>query len=125
MGYLKRRDADQWLVHLPELAHFLGLKIPYFDLTRLVAKDYFDFIWVKDCTVDHDSAIVALPLEAETLEVKDVDRAVFTGNEEPLILSLELHGHSIPSETIERHLLSMIVVLRQVIDLNKAIRKSP
>lgn len=53
----------------------------------------------------HDTIILALSLISLTLEIKDLDRAILTGDEEPLILPLEFHGNGVARQPIEGQIL--------------------
>ena len=44
VSYFEGCDANEGLVHLPELSHFLSLEVPHLDLARLVSKDDLDLV---------------------------------------------------------------------------------
>ena len=106
--YLQRRDADHRLVHLPELTHLLHLEVPNLDLSRLVAKDDLNLVRMQHSAVNHHSIVIALPLVARRVKVKDFDCAVLARDKEPFVLALEDHGDCVCRQPIERHLLALV-----------------
>ena len=108
VGNLQRRDAHHRLVHLPELTHLLHLKVPDLDLSRLVAEDDLNLVRMQHGAVNHHAVVVALPLVARRVEIKDLDCAVLARDKEPLVLALEDHSDRVGGQSIKRHLLALV-----------------
>ena len=84
------------------------MKVPNFDFSVLVPKNDFYFVGVEHSAVDHDSAIVILPLVTLTFEVKNFDVSIFASCEKPLVLLLKAHGYDIRVHAVEIHILVLV-----------------
>ena len=72
---LKGCDGNRWEIILfkrpwVESLSFLNLWLPNFDIAVLVSKNNFNFVWMKNGTIDLDSRVVILSLKSFTFEIK-------------------------------------------------------
>jgi len=106
--HLQRSYTNSRHIHLKELHCFLELKVPYLNLSALIAKKNLNFIRVHHCAQDHDSSVVALPLiSTRSFEVKDLNRAILTSHKKPFILPLKFHRNRISRQSIKCHFLAL------------------
>jgi len=90
VGYGK--GSNGYLILILKVPRRISSKIPYPYPPTLVPKYDLDLIGTEHRAIDHDPVVIEVAHVAGRLEVEDLQRAVFRGREEPLVVPLEAEG---------------------------------